>query len=165
MNTSPIDDTRQLRDAFACFPSGVAALCTLIDGLPAGMAVSAFTSVSLDPPLVALCVQNTSETWRRIRDARRFGISILGEGHPDICRQLAAKGADRFAGVSWVATSDDAVFLEGATVWFECSLFESMSAGDHEIALFSVIGLRVLSNVRPLVFHGSRFRQLSPDVA
>jgi flavin reductase (DIM6/NTAB) family NADH-FMN oxidoreductase RutF len=99
-----------------------------------------------------------------MKNAPRFGISILGEEHREICLQLASKGRDRFAGVAWLATTDGAVLLEGASAWFECSLSQSVSAGDHEIAVFHVDRLQVVRDIQPLVFHGSRFKQLSPDV-
>ena len=69
-----------LRASFACFPSGVAAVCALIDGEPVGMVMSSFTSVSLDPPLVSVCVDLNSSTWPRLRSAPWLGVSILGEG-------------------------------------------------------------------------------------
>src|SRR5918997_4998820 len=72
-------DPQELRRAYGCFPSGVTAICTLVDGAPDGMAASSFTSVSLDPPLVSVCVQNTSTTWPRLRHLPRLGVSVLAE--------------------------------------------------------------------------------------
>ena len=60
----PVDGT-ELRRAFGCFPSGVTAVCAIIDGEPVGMAASSFTSVSIDPPLASICVQKSSTTWPR----------------------------------------------------------------------------------------------------
>ncbi|HXD28568.1 MAG TPA: flavin reductase family protein, partial [Arthrobacter sp.] len=81
-----------LRQAFAQHPSGVAALCTIIDGEPQGIVASSFTvGVSMDPPLVMFAVQNTSRTWPVVRGAGRIGVSVLGEGHDGVCRQIASK--------------------------------------------------------------------------
>lgn len=153
-------DPVELRRAFGCFPSGVTAVCTLVDGVPDGMAASSFTSVSVDPPLVSVCVQDTSTTWPRLRHRKRLGVSVLAESQDVTCKNLAMKTGDRFAGVDWTATDEGAVFVRGATVWLDCSVYEEVTAGDHLIVLLHIHGLRAEPDVAPLVFHGSRFRQL-----
>jgi flavin reductase (DIM6/NTAB) family NADH-FMN oxidoreductase RutF len=157
----PATDQRELRDAYACFPSGVAALCALVDGQPVGMAASSFTSASLDPPLVSVFVNSTSATWRKLESLPRLGVSFLGADHDVMCRQLAAKTGDRFAGVCWEASAGGAVFIEGASVWLECSLYQSFMTGDHEMALLLIKSLKIEPHVSPLVFHASRFKQLA----
>src|SRR5258708_2550039 len=123
MNTMmPAADSQELRNAYGCFPSGVTAICAIVGGQPVGMAASSFTSVSLEPPLVSVCVQSSSRTWAVLKDAKRIGVSVLGEKHGDICRQLSAKTGDRFAGVDWEVSPADALFICGAAVWLECSL-------------------------------------------
>jgi flavin reductase (DIM6/NTAB) family NADH-FMN oxidoreductase RutF len=160
-DTGAIFDSRTLRDAFGCFPSGVTAICAMIDGEPAGMAASSFVSVSLDPPLVLVCVQNSSATWRKLRNAPRIGVSVLGEGHDRACLQLAAKSGDRFETLEWFATESGAVLLQGAAVSLECSVAEEIAAGDHHLVLLRIEELQFQPTVNPLVFHGSRFRKLS----
>ncbi len=88
-----------LRDAFGHFPSGVIAVAAEVDGSRVGLAASTFVPVSLDPPLVSFCVQNTSETWPRLEKLPALGISLLHEGHDSAARTLAAKTGDRFAGL------------------------------------------------------------------
>lgn len=162
MTMAPPRDQRELRDAFACFPSGVTAVCALIDGEPVGMAASSFTSVSLEPPLVSVCVQCNSATWQRLSVVPRLGVSFLGVAHDIACRQLAAKSGDRFAGIEWHAAEDGgAIFIGGAAVWFECLLEQRIAAGDHEIALLRIEKLKVQPDVSPLIFHASQFRQLA----
>jgi flavin reductase (DIM6/NTAB) family NADH-FMN oxidoreductase RutF len=157
----PATDHRELKNAYACFPSGVAALCALVDGQPTGMAASSFTSASLDPPLVSVCVNSGSATWRKLESSSRLGVSFLGAAHDGACRQLAAKTGDRFAGIRWESSPAGAVFIEGASVWLECSLYQSFAAGDHWIALLRIEGLKIEPHVSPLVFHASQFKQLS----
>jgi flavin reductase (DIM6/NTAB) family NADH-FMN oxidoreductase RutF len=156
----PVSDQRELRNAYGLFPSGVVALCAVVDGEPVGLAASSFTAVSLDPPLVSVCIQTTSTTWPRLEPSPRLGVSFLGEAHDSVCRQLAAKNGDRFAGLVWEATPSGALFIDGAAVWLECSLYRQIEAGDHLIALLQIEQLRIDPDVHPLVFHGSRFRQL-----
>lgn len=167
MNSISLTDTgassssRTLRDAFGCFPSGVTAICAMIDGAPEGMAASSFVAVSLDPPLVLVCVQNSSKTWRKLRNAPRIGVSVLGEEHDRACSQLAAKSGDRFEGLEWVSTEGGAVLLEGAAVSLACSVVREIAAGDHQLALLRIEQLKFQPTVSPLVFHGSRFRKLA----
>lgn len=150
----------QLRRAFATFPSGVAAICARVDRRPVGMAASSFTSVSVDPPLVSVCIQTTSSTWPVLRDRPRLGLSVLGEHHDQVCRQLASKDGDRFAGVEWDAGPQDSVFVRGSSAWMEVSLYDEVVAGDHVIALLEVHGLDTSERTLPLIFHGSAFHRM-----
>ena len=160
---SPLNSgDRELRDAYGKFPSGVTAVASLCDGVPVGMTASAFVPVSLNPPLVSVCMQSSSLTWPRLRSAKRIGISFLGENLDLVARQLAAKTADRFAGIEWDTTDDGAVFMQGATAWLDCTVESEITAGDHEIVLFRIHRLTTHQDVNPLVFHGSKFHQLQP---
>jgi flavin reductase (DIM6/NTAB) family NADH-FMN oxidoreductase RutF len=157
----PTFDQQALRAAYGCFPSGVTALCALVDGRPVGTAASSFSSVSLEPPLVSICLQRKSATWRKLQAAARLGVSVLSEAHAIACRQLASKADDRFAGIQWNASAEGAVFIEGSSAWLDCSIFESFCAGDHEIVLLRVEGFETSPGISPLIFHASRFKQLS----
>jgi flavin reductase (DIM6/NTAB) family NADH-FMN oxidoreductase RutF len=167
MNAMPLTDTgatvdpRTLRNAIGCFPSGVTAICAMIDGEPEGMAASSFVAVSLDPPLVLVCIQHSSATWRKLRNAPRIGVSVLGEEHDRACSQLAAKSGDRFARLEWSTTEGGAVLLERAAVSLDCSVVEEITAGDHHLVLLRIEELAFQPAVNPLVFHGSRFRKLA----
>ena len=164
-DTGAIFDSRTLRNAFGCFPSGVTAICAMIDGEPEGMAASSFVSVSLDPPLVLVCIQNSSSTWRKLKSAPRIGVSVLGEEHDRACSRLAAKSGDRFENLDWFATERGAVLLEGAAVSLDCSVVEEIVAGDHQLVLLRIEELKFQATVNPLVFHGSRFRKLAIEAA
>ncbi|WP_329609379.1 flavin reductase family protein [Arthrobacter sp. ATA002] len=119
-----------LRRAFSRFPSGVAALCAVIDGEPQGLVASSFTvGVSMDPPLVMFAVQNTSRTWPVLRGSGRIGVSILGAGHEGICRQIASKSGDRFAGLSLHTDNSGSLFLDRAALWLECSVEKEILPG------------------------------------
>jgi flavin reductase (DIM6/NTAB) family NADH-FMN oxidoreductase RutF len=154
-------DPATLRRVFGAFPTGVIALAAVVDGVPTGMAASSFTSVSLDPPLVSVCIASTSQTWPVLRRAARIGVSVLSHRQEEAGRRLAARGVDRFAGLPWAPTGDGAVLLRGSSAWFDCSVQREIPAGDHEIVLFEVHRLGTDSQSPPLVFHGSRYRRLS----
>jgi flavin reductase (DIM6/NTAB) family NADH-FMN oxidoreductase RutF len=153
-----------LKGAFATFPSGITAVAAIRDGRPRGLAASSFTSVSLDPPLVSVCIARTSTTWPALRTAPRLGLSVLAQEHGRVARSLAARGIDRFADVSWECTPQGAVFVDGSALWLDCTRYDELPAGDHEIVLLCVQQLWTYPEVSPLVFHGSKFRQLrTPD--
>ncbi|MFI5717846.1 flavin reductase family protein [Nocardia sp. NPDC051750] len=153
-------DQVALRRAYGRFPSGVVALCAVVDGEYVGMAASSFVTVSLDPALVAFCVQHTSTTWPKLRAGGRLGISVLGEDHHDAARALAAKGRDRFAGLATRATGAGALFIEGASLWLEAVVTEQVAAGDHDIVLMAVRDFEIAEEIAPMVFHSSKFRRL-----
>jgi flavin reductase (DIM6/NTAB) family NADH-FMN oxidoreductase RutF len=161
----PVDDQFDqalLRQAFSCFPSGVTAFCGMLDGSPEGMAASSFTTVSLDPPLVSVCIAKTSTTWPRLAKLRRFGLSVLAGEHGPIARALASKTGNRFGGVAWTAAESGAVFVHGATLWLECGPFKRVEAGDHEIVILQIVSLAAYPDVTPMIFHRSGFRELAP---
>jgi flavin reductase (DIM6/NTAB) family NADH-FMN oxidoreductase RutF len=158
-NTIVLEPAR-LRKVFGVFPSGVTALAALVDDVPVGLAASSFTSVSLEPPLVSVCIAHSSNTWPLLAAAPRLGVSILSAEQSLAGRQLAGKGADRFAGLSWRATDDGAVLLEGSSGWLDVSLYQQVRAGDHDIVVLAVHDLDGDHDVHPLVFHASQFRRL-----
>lgn len=152
-------DPSSLREAFGHFPSGVVAVAAEVAGTRIGLAASTFVPVSLDPPLVSFCVQNTSTTWPKLQDSPRLGISVLGEAHDIAARSLAAKTGDRFAGLETV-TSGGAVFIKGTGVWLDSTIEQLVPAGDHTIVVLRVWDVTVDPEVAPIVFHRSGFRRL-----
>jgi flavin reductase (DIM6/NTAB) family NADH-FMN oxidoreductase RutF len=158
---SPTDlSPTTLREAFGHFPSGVIAIAAEVGGTRVGLAVSTFVPVSLDPPLVSFCVQNTSETWPKLKDLPYLGISVLGEAHDDAARTLAAKTGDRFAGLETVSRESGAVFVAGTSVWLESAIEQLVPAGDHTIVILRVSDITVHADVPPIVFHRSTVRRL-----
>ncbi len=149
-----------LREAFGHFPTGVIAIAAEVDGTRVGLAASTFVPVSLEPPLVSFCVQNTSTTWPKLHELPCLGISVLGEAHDDAARTLAAKTGDRFAGLRTVSTDSGAVFIEGTSVWLESTIEQLVPAGDHTIVVLRVKDITVHPEVAPIVFHRSEFRRL-----
>lgn len=161
---APVSDAKALREAFSCFPSGVVAVCclrgegdstTLI-----GMAASSFTTVSLDPPLVSVCVQNTSTTWPQIRTAPAIGVSVFAGDQIDVCKQLAGPSDRRFHGITPLSTDAGAVFVPDAAAHLSCTIHNEIQAGDHTVVLLEIKTLRADPGVEPLVFHASTFRAL-----
>ena len=162
---TPLNDVTEdtdLRRLFGRFPTGVTALCAMNEDQPLGMAASAFVAVSLNPPLVSVCIKHGSWTWRQLCIGERIGISFLGDGHAGAARQLARATCDRFVELQYEATSSGAVFLASATAWLECSVEKEIEAGDHDIILFRLHRSAAADGVRPLIFHSSEFHTIAP---
>lgn len=155
-------DPAQLRETFSYFPSGVVAILAEVAGEPRGMVASAFTvGVSIEPPLVSCAIQRTSSTWPVLKTVSHIGISVLADDQGPLARQLGSRRREeRFAGVPLRETGSSARFIAGAPVWFECTLHGEFPAGDHSVALLEVHALGADPDLKPLVFHGSAFRQL-----
>jgi 3-hydroxy-9,10-secoandrosta-1,3,5(10)-triene-9,17-dione monooxygenase reductase component len=144
-STEDLDD-RLLRDAFGRFATGVAFVTADVGDTPLGLIVSSFAAVSLEPPLVSFCPARTSLTWRRMREARRFGIHVLATWHGEFARRASAPGADRFAEP-----------LKGALAVIECDLEAEHPAGDHSIVVGRVRRLQLSADPRPLVYFAGDF--------
>jgi flavin reductase (DIM6/NTAB) family NADH-FMN oxidoreductase RutF len=163
------DDPVALRQTFALFPSGVAAMSAVVDEAPVVLVASSFqVGISLDPPLVLFAVQHSSSSWPKLRAAAaaggRIGVSVLGEAHDVAARQLASKAVDRFAGIETTTFPSGAHFIHGAPVWMECSVHSEVPAGDHAVVLLQIHAFGGAPDTDPLVWHGSGFRALSPRV-
>lgn len=166
-STKFVDPVPQaMRSATSAFPTGVVLLAAEVDGLPVGMLVNSFTSVSLDPPLVSLNIARTSSTWQVLTRAKSWGISILAEKQETIFGQLAGKAAERFSGLDWTSGADGSLILDGASATFIVGPEAQFEAGDHIITLMRVLGLQWSPERRSLVFHSSKTARLAvPDAA
>ena len=154
-------DTQALRGVYARFPTGVMAVCALRDGDPIGFAASSFNTISLDPPLVVVSVQSGSQTWPRLAESPRIGLSVLASDQGELCRRLAGRPFDRFVGAPWVATEEGAVLVEGAAAWLECDIAKEVTVGDHEMAILRVRRMATNGEKHPLVFSDGQFHQLA----
>lgn len=156
------DDAETITQGFRRFPSGVAAVCAMVDGTPTGMALSSFTPVSISPPLVSICPQATSSTWPLLRIRPYLGISILAHDQIMLCRSLASRKGNRFSDVDWESDEHGAVFIRGAVTQFSCRVRTEQSAGDHSLVLLEVQSINT-TNAAPLVYVDSGYRKLHVD--
>jgi len=146
-------EAARYRQVLGHFATGVTVVTTADDERPAGLAVNSFTSVSLDPPLVAFCVSRTSSTWPRIRRTGAFCVNILAEDQEDLCRAFAGHSPDRFRGVGWRSAPSGAPILVGGLAWLDCTVDVEHDAGDHILVLGRVHEMGVDHEGRPLVFY------------
>jgi flavin reductase (DIM6/NTAB) family NADH-FMN oxidoreductase RutF len=126
------------------------------------MVVSTFVPVSLDPPLIAVCLQSTSSTWPVLRGCERIGVSVLAAGHDEAALSLSKRTGDRFGGVQHSTTDAGAVRIAGCSAWFDCTLDREVEAGDHVMALMRVVSHESDGGATaPLVVHRSRFGSIN----
>jgi 3-hydroxy-9,10-secoandrosta-1,3,5(10)-triene-9,17-dione monooxygenase reductase component len=152
MTDSEHIDPGHYRRVLAQLPTGVSIITASGRDGPIGMVANSVTSVSLDPPLILLCPAKTSTTWPGIRSTDGFCINVMAGHHERITRQFAAKGVDRFAGVSYEDRTTGPVLRE-ALAWIECRLEDEYEAGDHTVAIARVHAMDAAAELaEPLVF-------------
>lgn len=129
-------DPRALRDAFGAFVTGVTIVTTRDDaGNPIGFTANSFTSVSLDPPLLLICLARTSRNFATMTGAKTFAVNILSEGQKDLSNTFARPVEDRFAAAVWSDAPRGSPVFADVAAWFECSMQAVLDAGDHVILL------------------------------
>ena len=151
---------RSFRDVLGRFTTGVVLVTARTATGPAGMAANSFTSVSLNPPLIALCAARTSTTWPSIRATGAFAVTILGDDHEDLCRTFAAPGTDRFAGRDWAHTPAGHPLLPDGLGWLDCEIDTIHHTGDHELVIARATRWSTVGDRGPLIFHSGRYTRL-----
>lgn len=156
------DDKRRFRHILGHYPTGVCAVTAMsAAGKPVGMTVGSFTSVSLDPMLVAFFPDKSSTSWSLIEAAGHFCVNVLSDRQQEICAALAAKTDDKFRDIGYRLSNLGAPVLDGALAWIDCELNAVHEAGDHYIVLGLVRDLRLCDDGSPLIFHKGAFGRVS----
>lgn len=152
-NSTTEIDRKQFRAVLGHYPTGVCVVtgCNA-SGAAAGLVVGSFTSVSLDPPLVAFFPDRRSTSWPQVRESGQFCVNILGEDQIDLCRRFASRRADKFRGVAHGSSQYGMPILEGAIAFIDCALEQEIDAGDHTMVLGMVRDLKVKRAAHPLLF-------------
>ena len=146
-------DGRLFRDVLGHYPTGVVLVTAIADdGEPVGMIVGSFTSVSLDPPLVAFLPTAGSHTFSRIRTAETYCINVLSADQEDLCRRFASRIEDKWEGVAWSPGPGGAPIVDAAVAWIACTPESITDAGDHLLAVCRVGELGVVNPTAPLLF-------------
>lgn len=134
-------DPRALRDAFGCFMTGVTVVTTIdAAGKPQGFTANSFSSVSLDPPLLLVSLANSSRNLETFTAGAGFAINILSEGQKELSGTFARPSEDRFANVYWRKGPVGSPLIAGVSAWFDCTLDQTVLAGDHTILIGRVGG-------------------------
>jgi len=151
----------EFRRACGRFATGVT-IASVLDGsgLPHGLTVSSFTSVSLDPPLVLICLGHEVTSVEVFRGAKYFGINVLAEDQRALSERFARKGHDRFDGLDWAPGETGVPLLAGVLAQMECAVYQRVTAGDHDIFIGEMVSARVHQG-DPLIHFSSRYRKLA----
>lgn len=156
----------EFRKALGCFATGVTVITVDHEGEIHGMTANAFTSVSLDPLLVLVCVDHKARTHAHLRARQRFGVNVLAEGQREISDYYARptrthEHAEQEAGASFDRTEHGTPVLHGALAYLECRLHTAQDAGDHTIFIAAVEDV-VLRDGEPLLFFRGQYRGIGP---
>jgi 3-hydroxy-9,10-secoandrosta-1,3,5(10)-triene-9,17-dione monooxygenase reductase component len=168
VSSSPEDaprivDPRILRDVLGHFASGVTVLTADSDDGPIGFTCQSFSSLSLDPPLVAFAPARTSRTWARLRDIGRFCINVLSEGQDAVSQNFARSVPDKFDGVPWTPSPHGSPVLDDVVAWIDGELWAEYDGGDHTIVVARVLDLGATPDRRPLLFHRGAYGLLRTE--
>jgi flavin reductase (DIM6/NTAB) family NADH-FMN oxidoreductase RutF len=157
-------DPRTLRDALGCFATGVTVVtCLGEDGEPAGLTVNSFTSVSLDPPLLLVCLHKQAASAAALTMAANFAVNVLQTGQQPASIRFATRDEDRFGTTPWSCGEAGAPILKDSLGVFECERFALYDGGDHHILVGRVVKASFDASLDPLLFFRGRYRRLHFD--
>lgn len=156
-------DSRDFRRILGHYPTGVCVVTAADGAAPVGMVVGSFTSVSLDPPLVAFLPDRKSTTWPRIQAAGHFCVNVLAEHQQAVCHAFSSKMGRRFDEVPYRRSVTGVPILEGVVAWIDCELHAVHEAGDHYIVIGEVRAMDVERGDAPLVFVKGAYGTISPS--
>lgn len=163
-------DSESLRQTMRLWVSGVTVVTTQLGDRRAGVTASSFTSVSLEPPLVLICLQNYIETFKIITESKIFAISMLRADQAILSKQFAGfvplpEGEDRFYGVNHTQAITGAPILTDAIAWMDCKLQTIHDVGTSQIIVGEVVATGHQTGQHPLVYHNRGYYDitLQPD--
>ncbi len=163
LSASPSFDTARYRQVLGHFCTGVSIVTAVEHGEPIGFTAQSFTSVSLEPPLVAMCPGSAILSWPRIRAAGVFCANILAHDQEVLCRRFATRGLDKFQGIGWRGShATGSPVLDGVLAWVDARIEAIHEAGDHLIVVGRVVDLDVSREASPLLFYRGGYGRFEP---
>ncbi|MEL6181482.1 MAG: flavin reductase family protein [Myxococcota bacterium] len=156
-------EARAFRNALGCFATGITVVTTRdAEGAPAGVTISSFTSVSLEPPLVLFCLALDADTRPALEHRRRFVVHVLAEGQESISNRFARTGVDKWADLEHDNTDCGLPLISGALATFTCAVTHMYEGGDHVIIVGHVEAMQAAPEGEPLLYVRGRYRHLKP---
>jgi flavin reductase (DIM6/NTAB) family NADH-FMN oxidoreductase RutF len=160
-------DPNAFKQTLAQWASGVTIVATEVAGQRVGITASSLASVSLDPPLILICVAAKLHMHQAIQSSGIFAVSILAAEHLELGMRFAGmfpQVSDRFAGIDFHTAVTGAPILTGALAWLDCRLASAHAAGDHSVFIGEVQATGARGHGKPLLYHSRHWRQLHDDV-
>lgn len=154
-------DSSAMRRVLGHFATGVTVITTRDrNGRFYGLTANAFSSVSLAPPLLLVCVDKKAETYPFFAESKVFTVNILAAGQEDISRRFAVSGGEKFEGIAYRVGANGAPILDGALAYIECRVWSECDGGDHTIYLGEVLEAQVAGEGKPLLFYRGGYREI-----
>lgn len=157
-------DPELLRAAMRAWTSGVTVVTAAYKGEQHGMTVNSFTSVSLEPPLIIISLQDTAHTRELVYHAQAFGVTILSAAQEEISERFAGRTADsehRMAGLETETLVTGAPFLKGGLAYFDCRVRQSVDVGPNTMFIAEVVAARGNGEGSPLLYHNRKYHWLA----
>src|SRR5258708_28857860 len=155
---------RRLRDALGCSATGVTVVpCLTAKGAPAGLTVNSFTSVSLDPPLLLVCLAKQAASATALTQASHFAVNVLQTGQQPASIRFSTRDEDRFGTTPWSCGEAGAPILRDSLGVFECERHAVHDGGDHHMLIGRVVKASFDASLDPLLFFRGRYRRLHFD--
>jgi flavin reductase (DIM6/NTAB) family NADH-FMN oxidoreductase RutF len=153
-------DKNQLRQVMGHFATGVTIITTFNkDGQMHGLTANAFTSVSLEPPLLLISVDKKAESYPAFEESKVFTVNILADEQEALSRKFAVSGGNKFEGVAYRRGANGAAILDGTLAHIECTLYAAYEGGDHSLYLGEIQEAEVREG-KPLVFYRGGYRAI-----
>ena len=154
-------DSGLFRNVLGHFPTGVTAVTAVNNGRPVGMAIGSFTSVSLEPPLVAFLPGKESGSWKEIHEPGSFCVNVMAQDQLEVCGVMASRTEDKFADVEWSTAPSGSPIIAGSIAYIDCEIEAVHDGGDHDIVVGRVVELEVMESKPPLVFFQGNYGTFS----
>jgi len=154
-------DSKLQRKIMGQFATGVTVVTTGEGAARTGLTVSSFTSLSLDPPLILVAIDNRSTSRDDIRRNGSFAVSILSVDQEEASRKFATPGPKDFSAFDWKTAVTGAPILEGSLAWVDCRLHSVLPGGDHEIFVGEIVAGEASDQPAPLLYFSGKYRRVS----
>ncbi len=160
MSSSKVNN-ETFKQAMGCFPSGVTIVTTIDNaGEKTGFTASAFTSLSLSPPLILVCLADNADCFDTFNKGNHFAVNIIGKDHEELAFKFATKGCDKFEGNEFILGESGLPILPNTPVSLECSTKNIYPGGDHVILVGQVEYLNINDNL-PTIWHAGKFHHIN----
>lgn len=154
-------DPQAYRDGLSSMVTSVCVVTTEVDGQRYGFTANSVTSVSMDPPLISVCLADTADVHPAFSQAESVAVNVLAADQHPVAQAFATAGVDRFAAARFSSGELGPPLLDGAILSLEGVVHQRLTAGDHTIILIDVAGV-VVGGGEPLTYQGRRFHTLNP---
>src|SRR3954471_20340615 len=158
-------DSQIFRATLAQWASGVTIVTSAHNGQRVGITASSFSSVSLEPPRVLICIAKRLYTHKIIEESQAFGVNILSEAQQEWGIRFAGKvpeGQDRFTGLDVITAVTGSPILPEVLAWLDCRVSAGLDGGDHTIFVGEVLAVGAMSVGDPILYHNRQWRRLAP---